>query len=231
MKLDNYGGSIMTALKRQTFLAWLAGIFFLLATLIFSITAYVFWFWKPVKPLRGSFTGTGAPVLTAEEKQTIVTKARMLRTKWRTWASAHRAELLQLRNASATEGDIAFAVYDLIPANPTRAEDGLDHSDISEPPFFFTWTPGTKESRLPENLKNDKHANRMLNSEKFYCDEAVRNGFQKYRDIPLATSVNFGQITYTLWASGRIIENVGAKPDGSTRNSRNEIESPFDFLR
>jgi len=135
-----------------------------------------------------------------------------------------------LQQASATQSSVAFEVYELIPANPTHKATGLDNSDIAKPPFFFTWLAFSKSSRLPDKFKGNKKAEKYLHGEKFYRDKAITNGFKLYRDIPIATSVNFGRINYTLWASGRITENFEPDSGDTKGRERKEIEPPFEFL-
>ena len=195
---------------------------------------------NPPPPARTSFTGTGTPILTEDETQTILIKARKLREKWKVWAEKHKELLMMMQKEQSVDSKTLQMVYDALPAKLSPEITGISNDDMAEPPFMFTWHPAEKNHRLPPELMNDpKELEAMRKAEELRKIRLTKN-FKSHRDIAIAQSIHFGKVYYKLWASGRITE--GGIEEYEDKNNplpnmlknppvRKEIEPPYDFLQ
>lgn len=194
-------------------------------------------------PARTSFNASGLPILSSQERQTIIDKAKMLRDKWKVWGLAHKEALKQLAHASDKDQKALMQVYDALPANPTPQNAGFSEQELSSLPFQFTWNPGTKNHHLNAEQAADPKAQKYMDKEKQFAVKRLQAGFLRLRDVEIAQAINFGPDQYELWASGRITElsyirqpssQTGMLPgQTSTQHGwvRREISPPYDFLR
>ena len=227
--------------NRQRMLAFVAVFLLLVSGGMFGTIFYLqSRITKPNVGPRTSFVAGGTPILSQSERETIVAKARLLRNRWRVWALHHVEAIKQVQSAPEDNEQAASSLYDILPASPKAEDAGLSLTDLSAGPFRFTWNASTKAHSVPAALTSDPRAQRFMSNEKLYAVQRLRDGFLTYRDVEVATSVNFGSVHYTLWVSGRITEDSDPTPDEIAARklasrpkgwSRREIESPYDFLR
>ena len=194
-------------------------------------------------PVRTSFKASGVPVLSIQERQTILDKAKMLREKWKVWANAHSEIMKQLLHASDKGQAVLTQVYEAVPVVPTTQNAGFTGQDLASLPFQFTWNAATRVHHLNAKQIEDPNARRYMDKEKQFAVKRLQAEFLQMRDVQISQAINFGSDQYELWASGRITQHTfipapsplsktlpgqTSAPSGWVRQ---EIMPPYDFLQ
>ncbi len=151
---------------------------------------------------------------TEEEKTAFLTKAKLLREKWRPWAEKHKDVLKRMLHAQPNEQTALRAAYAVIPSVPNSATAGIGARDLipsndlraltmSKTPMF-AWQPGDKTSQpSPDPALRPRY-----DQQKQFIAKRLQQHFTDLRDIECAISMNLGPWSVSLWASGRITQST-----------------------
>ncbi len=152
-----------------------------------------------------------------EDSAKFRVKAYQLRLLWKPWAMQHKSELRQMLIVDRfSQSESLQKVWDALPGVLPKEGAGLTLQFLSADECMFTWEPITKLRGASTNR--------------------FRGGFTNHPDIRLAHSLNRGFTEYSLWASGRIIEDTAVaqpKPGGHGTmyvSRTREIAPPYEEL-
>jgi len=163
-----------------------------------------------------------------------IEKATMLRTRYQTWALAHKDVLRQMLHAQPGNEAIMLTAWNAFPANPLLSSAPVPAKDMmsGEPPF--SWELGIPTLAPPKDADEEKMRKRMIG----YTEKKRAKSFSKYRDFIISESCNNGRATVALWASGRVteeslVDNPAPSPGApaAVEAPSVQIAPPYDFLK
>lgn len=191
---------------------------------------------------------------TPAQKAIAISRAHILRDKWRPWALSHKAELQRMLYASSGDPAAMQVVWEALPMRLGNAS-GITtqdlHPDGGDDPFLpsaFGWSP---DDKLPFNevtlrLVHDPKVREQLKKGHQRLAQIRQDNFAAERDIVIASAMPGRTCQIHLWASGRITEQTLSSPEqkrdmalkhgGQIRASdwfgpHQELQSPYDFLK
>jgi hypothetical protein len=190
---------------------------------------------------------------TSQQKARKLSHARMLRTKWRTWALQHQAIIKKMLRAQPHDRAAMQTVWDSLP--PFGDQTVIKAADLSPDGesvkgMSFGWASADKLLETGGfQQTDDPKKQEMLRTNLTQLQARKQDNFEELRDIALATSFGQGNTNVTLWVSGRITEQrpqtqeerleaiqkirASGKPAGYSdlMGPRREVEPPYDFLQ
>ena len=191
---------------------------------------------------------------TSPQEAAKLEKANLLRAKWSQWAMKNKESLQHLLRAQPDDKEAINRVWKKLPrpgdkANVITATDLLPKGKVSTD-VDFGWTPaGDLVTDQFLQQVSDPQQRAVMSSSRQQFGELRDEEFVKFRDVALATSLEGGNTTVTLWVSGRITtrkpqtqeERTQAIADAKSRGKnpsrldlqgeQHEVAPPYDFLR
>ncbi len=185
---------------------------FLIILLLFAIPVAGFFVYYQNRLINGEDKNTAVKPLRDSEAQ--MTQVKLIRDKWQTWATAHKADLIALKHSSADNQAAYHKVFDAFPIAITP-ETGLTLEDLkaasAEDPTHKhpKWEWLMKQKSL---LSAQGMAASMAKKETDAFKESMEED-RKTRDCRILKSINGGLVNLYLWSSGRVTEGEREKKE------------------
>lgn len=176
------------------------------------------------------------PASKEELEESLKTMTRM-RTIWEKWASDNRHTIISLLNSDDNDFSKVESLINKLP----ETQGAIFSSNFIG--YDFGWKdlnrvrkgPNDKQSefsscvlidKIPAPKDKDQAAVYFTGKEK--AKESRLKDFKDYHDLAIVRSNNNGPKHYTLFVSGRIVEE---RPDLDGTNQRKEVLGVYDFLK
>lgn len=150
--------------------------------------------------------------------------AMAFRAQLRGWASANRSLLRQLMQGAPQNLLPLKLVYAHLPPYPLSANDPRHALGKGNPlPLMALETPQFD----PDHLLRSQDQSALF----------VKNDYQRYHDLKLASTIGIGPTSYSVWASGRITRTQhvsifhGHGQPLTEQTTETTIVPPFRFLK